>query len=90
MFMKTNTRGQMVVVLLTISIFMLTFNQAFAKKNKDLEILSRSAKAFTSVVKEAKPAVVHVEVEKTVTANNYGQNHEFFNNPFFERKRFYL
>lgn len=85
MYMKTNTRGQMVVVLLTISIFMLTFNQAFAKKNKDLEILSRSAKAFTSVVKEAKPAVVHVEVEKTVTANNYGQNHEFFNNPFFER-----
>jgi serine protease Do len=85
MYTKTSNRGQMAVVFITIFIFLLTFSQAFAKKNKDLEFLSRSAKAFTSVVKEAKPAVVHVQVEKTVTANSYGQDNEFFNNPFFER-----
>jgi len=56
--------------------------QASASK-KDIEILDRSAKAFSSVVKSVKPAVVHISVESTV---NSGQNMEqFFNHPFFER-----
>ena len=56
--------------------------QAAASK-KDIEILDRSAKAFSSVVKDVKPAVVHVRVESTVSANpDMGQ---FYNHPFFER-----
>ncbi len=51
-----------------------------AKSGED--ILNQSAKAFASLVKQAKPAVVHVEVEKTVGARNY--NDPFFQNPFFE------
>ncbi len=59
---------------------------AFAGHEEDLSILSRSAKAFTNVVKKAKPAVVHIQVEKTISGSSrfHGQE-EFFNNPFFER-----
>lgn len=49
-------------------------------------ILRQTSKAFSSVVKQATPAVVHVQVEKTVDSGQtspHGQ--EFFNNPFFER-----
>jgi len=43
-------------------------------------------KGFADVVKKAKPAVVHIRVEKSVPANGYDQQYEeFFNNPFFER-----
>ncbi|SHO43033.1 DegQ family serine endoprotease [Desulfopila aestuarii] len=45
-----------------------------------------SDKGFAEVVKKAKPAVVHIRVEKSVAANSYDQQYEeFFNNPFFER-----
>lgn len=74
------------VTLLTIFILFTAFSPAFAGNKEDIEILSRSSKAFTSVVKKAMPAVVHVQVEKTVGAKSYGtQDNEFFNNPFFER-----
>lgn len=54
--------------------------------DEEVAILDKTAKAFTSVVKEATPAVVHVKVEKTVGARDYGfHEREFFNNPFFER-----
>lgn len=56
--------------------------QATASK-KDIEILDRSAKAFSSVVKDVKPAVVHVRVESTVSANP--DMEQFYNHPFFER-----
>ena len=44
-------------------------------------------KGFSEVVKQAKPAVVHIRVEKSVTANTpFDQQYEeFFNHPFFER-----
>lgn len=44
-------------------------------------------RGFSEVVKKAKPAVVHIRVEKSVSANNQfdRQYEEFFNNPFFER-----
>jgi len=48
-----------------------------------VELLDRSAKAFTSVVKDVQPAVVHVKVTSTVNANS--EYEQFFNNPFFER-----
>jgi len=44
-------------------------------------------KGFVEVVKRAKPAVVHVRVEKSVESGGMSdpQYEEFFNNPFFER-----
>ena len=37
---------------------------SYAQSEEDLVLLDRSAKAFSSVVKKAGPAVVHVGVEK--------------------------
>lgn len=44
-------------------------------------------RGFVDVVKKAKPAVVHIRVEKSVKSRNYHdqQFDEMFNNPFFER-----
>ena len=57
---------------------------ALAQSEEDLALLDRSAKAFSSVVKKAGPAVVHVAVEKP--AKSMGQfPSELFSDPFFER-----
>lgn len=68
--------------ILTLLLFMASMAPAYALKNGE-EILAQSGKAFATVVKKAKPAVVHVQVEKTVGARSY--DFEFFDNPFFER-----
>ena len=53
--------------------------------NDETDLLDRSSKAFVSVVKKAKPAVVHIRVEKSIKSGGYDQNmEEMFNNPFFE------
>ena len=57
---------------------------AYAQSDEDLALLDRSAKAFSSVVKKAGPAVVHVGVEKP--GKNMGQTpSDLFSDPFFER-----
>ncbi|MDW7771468.1 MAG: DegQ family serine endoprotease [Desulfobulbaceae bacterium] len=57
---------------------------AVAGEDENIALLDRSAKAFSSVVKKAAPAVVHVRVEKSVA--HRGQSpFDFFNDPFFER-----
>ena len=54
-------------------------------EEENIALLDRSAKAFSSVVKKAGPAVVHVRVEKSVK-NRLQQNPmDLFNDPFFER-----
>ena len=58
---------------------------AFAQSDDDLALLDRTAKAFSSVVKKAGPAVVHVGVEKETSARGMGQFPDLFNDPFFER-----
>ena len=74
--------------LLTLAVsFIMVVNVALvqaAASKKDIEILDRSAKAFSSVVKDVKPAVVHISVESTVSAAN-PEMEQFFNHPFFER-----
>jgi len=61
-------------------------HSANAQSEEDLALLDRSAKAFSSVVKKAGPAVVHVGVEKATTGKNPGQfPSDLFNDPFFER-----
>ena len=54
-----------------------------AAEDENIALLDRSAKAFSSVVKKAGPAVVHVRVEKSVKGR--GQELDLFNDPFFER-----
>jgi len=57
-----------------------------AKADNDTTIIDRASKEFVNVVKKAKPAVVHIRVEKTEKDQGYGGNvpDEMFNNPFFE------
>ena len=40
--------------------------------SEDIAILDKSSKAFVNVVKQAKPAVVHIKVEKTTTSSYQG------------------
>ncbi len=70
------------MVTILVSFFLFS-SLGLANASRDGEdILNQSAKAFASIVKRANPAVVHVEVEKTVGARNY--NYQLFQNPFFE------
>ncbi len=71
------------IVLLFSSLLLLAPFMAQAKDAKDIELLDRSAKAFARVVKDVKPAVVHIAVQSTVEMDSEYQ--QFFNNPFFER-----
>lgn len=77
--------------LLTLLLFCIIFagGQVFAKSDvtSDIEILDRSSKAFVNVVRKAKPAVVHIRVEKTTKGSPHsGQGiEEMFNHPFFEQ-----
>ncbi|KAF0189393.1 MAG: protease [Desulfobulbaceae bacterium] len=59
-------------------------NGMAANDDENIQLLDRSAKAFSSVVKKAEPAVVHVRVEKKAgeTANDQINP---FNDPFFQR-----
>jgi len=89
--MNQQNKATSFLSLLTLCLFCITLagGQVFAKSNaaSDIEILNRSSKAFVNVVKKAKPAVVHINVEKT-TKRNYrsGQGtEEMFNHPFFEQ-----
>ncbi len=62
-------------------------NIAQAKSDVDNSILDKSSKAFVNVVKKAKPAVVHIRVEKTTSGGQHrGQEYdEIFKHPFFEQ-----
>lgn len=67
--------------ILLLAVTLLTTSAAIGKAT------SLQDKGFVEVVKKAKPAVVHIRVEKSVTGNDQldQQYDEFFNNPFFER-----
>jgi serine protease Do len=57
---------------------------AQAATSDDIALLDRSSKAFVNVVKLAKPAVVHIRVEKTTTRNSSRglRPEDMFNHPF--------
>ncbi len=78
---------------ITLLLLFFTFNSyaRTASENDDIALLDKTAKAFAVVVKEAMPAVVFVEVEKTVERGgasspfpSQGDPFGFFNDPFFE------
>ncbi len=88
MHRRTNpvTRTVLASCLVCLTLLAGGHHPAYAQSEEDLALLDRSAKAFSSVVKKAGPAVVHVGVEKETSANNMGQiPSDLFNDPFFER-----
>jgi serine protease Do len=73
-------------LIVGILLFTGSTRSAVADPKDDIEILSRSSKAFTSVVKKVTPAVVHIRVEKTMNSGGMlGGGDDFYNNPFFEQ-----
>lgn len=70
-------------ILIAVSILFLAPFLARAENSKDIELLDRSARAFSRVVKDVKPAVVHIAVTSTVETNS--EYEQFFNHPFFEK-----
>ena len=91
--MNTKTVPLSIPGMLTLFVFLvgltLIGSQIIAKADAsgDIAILDKSSKAFVSVVKKAKPAVVHIKVEKTTKRNFHGGQgqEDIFNHPFFEQ-----
>lgn len=88
--MKTHKALSPILFAAVVSAMLFSFHPepAAAVSKKDIAVLDRSSKAFVSVVKEAKPAVVHIRVEQTAKASKNPQqqySEEFFNHPFFEQ-----
>ncbi len=85
---KTGLSMPGILLLLTVCLTFVS-NHGFAKTDisGDAAILDRSSKAFVNIVKKAKPAVVHIKVERTAKRNyKSGQGmEEMFNHPFFEQ-----
>lgn len=84
---NTNRMQQRITLVLAVLFFFTIVGpMPTLAAESETEILQKTSQAFSSVVKKATPAVVHVRVEKTVGAKSYDfQDHEFFNNPFFKR-----
>lgn len=59
---------------------------ATAQDDADIQLLDRSARAFSAVVKKTGPAVVHIRVEKKA-GGGMGPGNQFnpFDDPFFQR-----
>ena len=83
--MKSKHLFPLSVLMTVVAVcFFLLIGQAGAAPENDIAMLDRSAKAFSSVVRKAGPAVVYIGVEKTSkTFNGRGQM-DMFNDPFFE------
>lgn len=77
-----------ITLLLLVILTAFGTSSAMAKSTSgDVAVLDRYSKAFVNVVKQAKPAVVHIKVEKTSTRSYRGnkQMDEMFNHPFFDQ-----
>ncbi|WPD23854.1 MAG: DegQ family serine endoprotease [Candidatus Electrothrix aestuarii] len=72
------------MAFLALCIFLLTAQARAANLDHDIAMLDRSAKAFSSVVRKAGPAVVYIAVEKTSKGLNGQGQLDMFNDPFFE------
>ena len=76
--------GPLIALFISFYLMVSAVSLQAAVSEKDIEILNRSAQAFSNVVKEVKPAVVHISVESTASTANT-EFEQFFNHPFFER-----
>ncbi len=86
---KLTNKKQLVPMLFILSAALLIIlpGHLYAGEKDGIALLEQSAKSFTSVVKKAGPAVVHVKVEKTVKRGltQALDPRYFFDDPFFER-----
>lgn len=78
--------------MLLVSCLVLAGNSSFAQNDSfsndsDSAILERSSRALANIVKKARPAVVHITVEKTAKRREQAIQgmEELFNHPFFEQ-----
>ena len=62
-FSRYSSKKSIASCLLCLTLLAGATQPALAQSDEDLVLLDRSAKAFSSVVKKAGPAVVHVAVE---------------------------
>ncbi len=84
---KHHVHQLQIAVAFILCSFLLTVHPA-AAQDDNIAMLDRSAKAFSSVVKKAGPAVVYIGVEKTAERfGGQGQNQpDLFNDPFFDQQ----
>ena len=82
---KLNRKMSHLLFLLAFTLVTATSFKVHATTDENVAVLDRTAKAFTSVVKAAKPAVVHIQVEKIVRGSERYGVPDQFNNPFFDR-----
>ncbi|MCI5120055.1 MAG: DegQ family serine endoprotease, partial [Candidatus Electrothrix sp. AUS4] len=73
-----------IMAFLALCIFLLTTQAGATNLDHDIAMLDRSAKAFSSVVRKAGPAVVYIAVEKTSKGINGHSQLDMLNDPFFE------
>ncbi len=72
----------------TFALTLLLHVTAFAATvEQDMALVNRTSKAFVNIVKKAKPAVVHIKVEKNSRqpSDIDQQLDDIFNNPLFEQ-----
>jgi len=85
---KSNLTFQVVLALFVLCLTPVA-ETSFAKNvtSSDSAMLDRSSQAIVNIVKQAKPAVVHIKVEKTSKRSPHGGSmpEEMFNHPFFEQ-----
>ncbi|NIA08940.1 MAG: Do family serine endopeptidase, partial [Nitrospiraceae bacterium] len=79
------------ILLAVLLILSCTTNSLASAKtdDQDIALLNKTAEAFAAIVKKATPAVVFVEVEKTVEGHGISSQFQspfgLFNDPFFNR-----
>jgi len=78
-----------IIATLFLCFSLITFHPVTAAEDSNIALLDSAAKAFSSVVKKAGPAVVYIGVEKTAagfTGQGGGQApFGLFDDPFFQR-----
>ncbi len=88
---KHHYQKLLIIAAFFFCFFLTTVHPVTATQDDNIALLDRSAKAFSSVVKKAGPAVVYIGVEKM--ANSFGGQGQgggqdpfgMFNDPFFQR-----
>lgn len=91
--LKIFTQFNLIRILVTILLILSCTTNSSASNidDQNIALLDKTAKAFAAVVKKAMPAVVFVQVEKTVERGGaaspfqFQDPSDFFNDPFFKR-----
>jgi serine protease Do len=86
---KHHFRRLQILAAIFLCFSLVTIQPAVATQDDNIALLDRSARAFSSVVKKAGPAVVYIGVEKTAKGfGGQGRGQappDLFNDPFFQR-----